>query len=301
MSMTAAERKALLTSWIKPSSNDEVLQQERAVRMVRAAVDNCNALKGVGRSIYAKGSYANNTNVRRDSDVDIVVQCTECLYYDYIHSAPPSTSSSTPYQGIWTPTLWRSTIQAALESSFGASDVDSSGSVAINVAPVQGSRPSIDVVPSFDYRRYDSSDRTSSHIGSCVFPKSGAKIVNWPDQQLTNGRRKNDRTGKRYKNYVRALKNSENYLVSQGTLKATPSYLMECIIWNMADATLGSGDLDGGFRATLVEGWSAMKDGGGWNDWKEPNELKWLFRGGQKWSVADAREVVLETWKMLDY
>ena len=99
----------------------------------------------------------------------------------------------------------------------------------------------------------------SSRRGSCVWPKTGlTKIVNWPDQQLANGRAKNQRTGQRYKNYVRALKNAENVLVKAGTIKAKPSYLMECLVWNVADSTLKSGTLDVGFRATLVELWQGL-------------------------------------------
>ena len=257
--MTVAERKALLGSWIKPSSDNEVSEQERALRMVRGAIDRWPALNGVGYRIYAKGSYANNTNVRRDSDVDIVVECTECQYYDFLPGVSPTPSSSGPYKGKWTPALWRSTVLAALQDAFGRADVDADGEIAFNVVEKEGSRPSIDVIPSFDYVRYDTADRSVYHRGSCVWTRSGQKVVNWPEQQLANGRAKNDNTGKRYKNYVRALKNAENFLVAQEVLAEKPSYLMECIVWNISNATLTSGDLDSGFRATLIEGWNALE------------------------------------------
>ena len=80
--MKDSDREAILSAWIKPSSSDEVLQQERAQRMVDQAVTASNEFARVSKKIYAKGSYANNTNVRQDSDVDIVVECHECTYYD---------------------------------------------------------------------------------------------------------------------------------------------------------------------------------------------------------------------------
>jgi tRNA nucleotidyltransferase (CCA-adding enzyme) len=43
--------------------------------MIREAVKEHSVFDGVDLDVYAKGSYANNTNVKADSDVDIAVQC----------------------------------------------------------------------------------------------------------------------------------------------------------------------------------------------------------------------------------
>lgn len=133
-----------------------------------------------------------------------------------------------------------------------------------------------------------------------MWTTAGTKIVNWPDQQLANGRAKNQRTGSRYKYFVRALKNAENVLVKAGTIKPKPSYLMECLVWNVVDAALKTGNLSQGFRATLVELWQGL-DKNGYDHWTEPNNVKYLFGSEQKWSVDDAKEVVLATWGYLDY
>lgn len=69
MAMSESERGDLLSRWIKPSSEDEHVQQDRAQRMVTDAVKRHDTLKTASLHIYTKGSYANNTNVRRDSDV----------------------------------------------------------------------------------------------------------------------------------------------------------------------------------------------------------------------------------------
>ena len=253
MVLTAMERQALLSKWIKPSSDDEQTQQDRAQRMVTDAVKAYDPLKTASLYVYAKGSYPNNTNVRRDSDVDIVVECQACFYYDYMPGQEPTTQTGTKYEGEWTPATLRSEVTTALKNAFGPSAIDSSGKIALVVAAVPGSRPGTDVIPSFDYFLYGDPQRRSSRRGSCVWPKVGSKVVNWPDQQLANGRAKNQRTGQRYKNYVRALKNAENVLAEAGTIKAKPSYLMECLVWNVDDSTLKSGTLDSGFRSTLVE------------------------------------------------
>lgn len=300
MTMSASDRADLLSRWIKPSSDTEQAQQDRAQRMATYAVTGQAALRSANLHVYAKGSYANNTNVRRNSDVDIVVECQACHYYDYMPGQAPATALGTAYTGEWTPAKLRIEVTSALRSAFGTSNVDTTGKIALVLPAVDGSRPSIDVVPSFDYFLYDNPLRSSSRRGSCVFPTSGPRIINWPDQQLANGRNKNQLTGSRYKYFVRALKNSENALVRAGTIEAKPSYLMECLVWNVADSTLKSGDLSLGFQATLVELWQGL-NGNACDQWTEPNDIKYLFRGLQKWSVADAKEVVLGTWQYLGY
>jgi hypothetical protein len=142
MTMTITDREALLSKWIKPSSDDEHEQQERAKRMVIAAVKAHDSLKTASLYVYAKGSYANNTNVRRDSDVDIVVECQACVYYDYMPGQEPPSPQGTAYEGEWTPTKLRSEVTKALNNAFGPSAVDSSGKIALVVAAVPGSRPS---------------------------------------------------------------------------------------------------------------------------------------------------------------
>lgn len=299
--MNATQRAALLTAWIQPSSANEQQQQDRAWRMVKDAVDKHPAFTNARFNVYAKGSYANNTNVRLDSDVDIVVENQECRYYRYNGCTEPQGRRTTPYVGEWTPEKWRREVGSALGAAFGTHDVDTSGKVALTISSKSGSRPSVDVVPSFDFIRYDSSDHSRSHRGSKVFPTNGQAIENFPDQQLQNGRAKNDRTGRRYKNYARALKNAENRLVKDGVLEALPSYFMECLAWNVPDTVLTHGDLDAGFQNTLTWLWQNLGDNYRHDDWVEPNGLKWLFNSDSKWTPSDGRDLVLGTWKYLGY
>ena len=133
MSLSASERESLLSRWIKPSSVNEQEQQDRAVRMVRQAINAHSAFEGHRGSIdvYTKGSYRNNTNVRADSDVDVVIENTACVYYDHGSGVtPPQPGTITAYGGVWTPASWRAEVAKALRSAFGTT-VDTSGKVAI--------------------------------------------------------------------------------------------------------------------------------------------------------------------------
>ena len=104
MGLSTGDRTALLSQWIKPSSDDEQNQQARAERMVREAIAAHAAFDDSNVRIYTKGSYPNNTNVRRDSDVDVAVEPQDCVYYDYLPGVTaPASSKPGPYSGSWTP------------------------------------------------------------------------------------------------------------------------------------------------------------------------------------------------------
>lgn len=301
MTLSSTDRETLLSGWVKPSSDSEKARQDRAERMVRDAIESWPAFDGVDYDIYTKGSYPNNTNVKADSDVDVVVECRECVYFDYASGVTESPGVGSPYGGPWTKDEWRKEVGDALVEAFGEDEVDRTGKIAINVSEVLGSRPNADVVPSFRYYRYLDGERRSSYTGSCVWNTDYKKIVNWPEQQLDNGRAKNIATNNRYKKFVRALKRVENLLSKAGVIDEMPSYFMECLVWNIPNPILTFGStLDAGFQATLAKLWAGL-DGGDAHEWEEPNELKWLFKGTDKWTIDDGKSLVLATWRYLDY
>lgn len=81
-----------LAGWTGPSSATEQDKQDRTERMVKEAIASHESFEDCSLKVYAKGSYA-NTNVKADSDVDIAVECTECVYWEEQSPGahPPST------------------------------------------------------------------------------------------------------------------------------------------------------------------------------------------------------------------
>ena len=71
-----------LVSWTGPSSPTEQEKQDRTERMVTEAVRDHPGLNDCTFTVYTKGSYPNNTNVKADSDVDVAVQCSDVFYWD---------------------------------------------------------------------------------------------------------------------------------------------------------------------------------------------------------------------------
>jgi hypothetical protein len=82
------ELEQQLINWTAPSSATEQDKQDRTERMAREAIAAHASFNDCSLKVYAKGSYANNTNVRADSDVDIAVECMECVYWRE-ESRPP--------------------------------------------------------------------------------------------------------------------------------------------------------------------------------------------------------------------
>ncbi len=301
MRLADADRRAMLRRWSQPPSPAEMQRLERAERMVRSAVAAHPAFADVDISVEAKGSYANNTNVRHDSDVDIKVE----LHDPYVHAFEPKLNFMArqlrnDYQGPWTAGHLRDEVGTALAAAF--DDVDAGHNVAFYVPEVAGSRPSTDVVPCYTFRQYQNTACTQWDEGSIVYTRDGGKIVNWPRQQLINGRDKNARTNHRYKFVVRALKAVENDLAGLGEIDALPSYLMECLTYNVPDQVLTGDTLDEAFcgaiahlRGRLNAFW------GDWREMREPNEMKRVFQDGQKWKVQDARQLLEAAWSHLAY
>ena len=286
-----------LSGWTGPSSATEQDKQERTERMIREAIALHNPFSNCLLRIYAKGSYANNTNVRADSDVDIAVECTEAEYWD---GERQSTAETSPYVGIWTPDKLRSELNAAMRAKF-PTQVDSSGSTAIQINS-STARVNADVVPCFSYRHYFSNGE--SQKGTFIFMTDGKRIVNYPAQQLENGKHKNIRTSHRYKKAVWVLKRVENAMVDAGAHREVPSFFVECLVYNCPDYVICKSSWTETVRGMLVHIWEGLQ-GAEPDDseakWLEVNECFYLFHHGQKWTRADGREFALAAWNYLGY
>ncbi|MFJ5020934.1 hypothetical protein [Streptomyces goshikiensis] len=79
--LTYEQRIALINKWKNPPGASEQLRLERAERMVKQAVLRHEPFQGLDITVASKGSYPNNTNVRGDSDVDIMVKLNDPLPY----------------------------------------------------------------------------------------------------------------------------------------------------------------------------------------------------------------------------
>lgn len=283
-----------LIGWTKPSSDSEQGKQERTERMIHEAIVSHKAFDNCELKVYTKGSYANNTNVRSDSDVDIVVECTEAFYSKTSHGV--NKPITIPYTGIWTPDKLRKELVLAMETKFGK-QVDSTGSTAIQINSTSA-RVDADVVPCFTYRYYT---KTGFIEGTKIFKKDGSSLVNYPQQQLDNGIAKNKRTNLSYKKGARLLKRIENEMAKEGKFRELPSYFMECLAYNCPDEVFMHETWTECLKAMLCHIFKELQgDEPTLNRWVEVNECFDLFHPKQEWNRKDGREFAQAAWNYLD-
>jgi hypothetical protein len=288
----------LLAGWTGPSSATEQDQQARTERMIKEAVSAHTPFSECSLSVYAKGSYPNNTNVKTDSDVDIAVQCHDVEYWE--EASPGTFTTGTPYTGIWTPAKLRDELGAALRAKF-PGQVDSSGSTAFRVDS-STARVEADVVPCFDYKYYYSTG--GSLKGTQIFRKNGVSFENYPVQHLENGRSKNTNTGTSFKKAVRILKRAENAMLEDAVHREVPSFFVECLVYNCPNSILNRSTWTETIRGVLGHVWEELQGEEPTDSdqrWMEVNGIKYLFHANQKWTRADGRDFALAAWNYLGY
>ena len=172
--------------------------------------------------VFLQGSYANHTNIRAGSDVDIVVMSRQ---------APTLGLSGHSVAGL------RFKIHSILIEHFGLHRVDSKNRC-IRVYKSPG-YVDADVVPCFHFNERIKSNPnwTDGFIeGIVIQPVRGAPIKNYPKAHKKNGEDKNDHCHGLYKMTVRQVKHLRNRAVSEGRLEKdeAPGYLLECMLFNVS-------------------------------------------------------------------
>jgi hypothetical protein len=296
-----------LRKWAQRPSNTEDAKRKRSEAQIHDALRVSPALKPFTYDVYAKGSYANNTNVRLDYDIDIAVQCLDFYFHDEVGAA--SKEKKEKVQALFQKHTgtgvneFKTAIQSALQSAFGKSAV-TPGKIAFRVREQKLTLPA-DVVPCFTYREIrdlDSHNKFVYREGTRIFPASGKHVSNWPKQQLALGTAKNEATGHRYKRLVRALKRLQTELVTESLLPdALASFLIECLVFNVPNDHFNQ-DRDHyvkDMRSVLARILNATKLESGCEDWVEVNDVKYLFHSSQPWKFEQAHQLALAAWKYM--
>ena len=236
-----------LETW---SHQGAVTTAKRTHESIRNALDPHTWPTGVKYEVYLQGSYKNTTNIRGDSDVDVVAQLDSTFQSDL--------SELTDYQKILhqqahpdATYLWqnfRADVLTALRNYFGSPAVNI-GNKSLKVIGNSNRLPA-DVVACMQYRKYKHfrSLNDQSYVEGMVFYtlRESRKVINFPKVHYQNGTKKNGRTSSRYKPTIRVFKNARTYLVNQGIIskELAPSYFLECLLYNVPDVKFTSNHQD---------------------------------------------------------
>jgi hypothetical protein len=162
-------------------------------------------------------------------------------------------------------------------------------------------RVDADVVACFEYRRYRNN---GSYLeGTSFLTDKGITIINWPQQNYDNGVAKNEATSRRFKAVVRVLKNLRNDMAENGhsEAKVMPSYLIECLVWNVPNEGFGHYNIIDDVRYAIVYLYNNTQDFEKCEEWGEINELKYLFRTSQPWKHEQANDFLLAAWNYIGF
>ena len=139
--------------------------------------------------------------------------------------------------------------------------------------------------------------------GTELHPDNGGKIINWPQQNYENGIAKNDVTGQGFKAVTRILKRLRYELIDEGYViaESIPSFLIECLAWNVPNDHFGQNTWRGEVRYALAHLWNETRADESCREWGEVNDRKYLFRPSQPWTRGDVNSFLQTAWDYIGF
>ncbi len=239
-------------------------------------------------SNFLQGSYGNDTNVWRDSDVDIVMRLSSVYYSD---TSNLNAVEKANYDRMWSAAdysfaQFKREVAAWLADNYGVG-VDASGKAIF--VPGSGNRRDADVLACAEHRLYYSypSAGDPTYMEGVVFWKAdGTQIVNYPKQHSENCTTKHQNTNNWFKPTVRIFKNIRNRMIENGYLQegVAPSYFLEGMLWNVPNTLFGTS-----YEDTVVACFNHIYGLQDKTQLKCANNYHWLLRQEfpTSWSPTD--------------
>ena len=242
---------------------------------------------------YLQGSYRNNTHLRRQSDVDVVVELTSIPIRD--GSLLPDSQKRLLQMSFPEPEYgwrrFRRDVLRAITDSFGASRVKE-GKKTLKLVMESPEIP-VDVVVAVRYLTYTEYSGQSSYKQTegmgLYLPTESRWTVSYPHLHRRNGVGKEKATNWWFRRTIRMFKNARAQLVEEGRLAPATarSYQIECLLYNVPDRLLGR-SCQSAYSSALY--W--LRDNG-LSRFFSQNKLVPLFDGGpDSWKEKDARTLI---------
>ena len=235
-----------LSRWCHPRS---AMASKQAHVSLRDALASDNRLSEFKYEILLQGSYKNNTNLRKDSDVDLVVRLAHKLSPSVAALSGNGLLENASHEAAHA--HWQSFRRRALRvmrNRYG--DAVSTGSKTIKLARGE-LHADADLVVTLSYK-----DGIALYL-----PSEKRWTVSFPQHHHSQGLKKEEATCRRFKRTVRMFKATRNWLVDMKVLtkEDAPSYFIECLLYNVPD---------GLFKPKLAPTYTGIVD------WLEKTKLK---------------------------
>ncbi len=291
-------------NWRKPASETEEQRISNAISMIKDAISASDKLKDKEIEIFVQGSYANNTNVRANSDVDVCVILKDTFYSEY-----PDGKSRDDYgftAGTNNFDTYRSDLIKALNDKYGKDNIIP-GNKSIKITETSY-RVEADAVPSFQYRNYkykNSSDPEKFIEGIKFYAaNTNEQVINYPKIHIENGKKKNKDTQRRYKRLVRIFKRIRYKMIDDGepVNKGITSFLIECLLWNTPNSIFNDYDTwTERLKQAIIHLYNKTEDEKNCKKWGEVSEMFYLFHSERKWNVKMTNDFLKQMWNYLEF
>jgi predicted nucleotidyltransferase len=287
-----------IQNWARALSETENDKCVKTVASIRKILEDYFGSKV---KVFLQGSYANSTNVRQDSDVDIIV-CYSNAYYSDISSL--TDQEKVIHNQNWVAhgyefSTFKNDVESLLHTNFGNFVIRKEKCLTISENTY---RVSADVVPCFTHKRFHA-PQTLSAEGVHLFTDTGSNpVINFPDQHKTNGQTKNQSTNQKYKAVVRILKNCRNHLIDNNHIdeKFMPSFLLESLVWNVPDNYFNTTSHKDAVNNVISKIYADMADQTVANNYAEINDLVYLFRGSDKKTPAEVKTFLEHVYNIIN-
>lgn len=207
-----------------------VTSAKETLASVQHALNSYSWPDGIGYEVYLQGSYKNTTNIRGDSDVDVVVQLNSGFYSNLTEEQKRRRQFT---KGRYSFRDFRYLVSDAISHYYRQFQIEDNN----KCFRVTGTRLPADVVPCVQYRNYKNPDYSNSYVQGMTFwtKYNAGQIINYPKIHYDNGVNKHQTTHNYYKPTVRMFKNIRTYLANKNMISTdlVPSYFLECLIYNV--------------------------------------------------------------------
>jgi hypothetical protein len=282
--------EAQLKEWSLQGPAGTSAETFSAVRRALGGIDT----KKYGRpEILMSGSFANETNTARTTDLDIVVLFKDVFYPDVsgLNAHDLSIYQRERTTGRFSIVDARSHVLGLVGKVFGDSEVKL-GTKVIELAATEERMP-VKLVAACGHKYFYTfpSKPASRFVEGIVFADyAGKETVNYPQQHLENGAAK-AKAVTSFRPVVRLFKNFAAQLEQDGQLRpgSAPSYFLESFIYNVPNTSFYS-SLESTVQSLLIHwGMSRSK----WDEQLQQHKVTKLFGPAEtQWDISKAEEFV---------
>lgn len=194
--------------------------------------------------VFLQGSYGNDTNIFKESDVDVVI-CLDSIFTYDINNLPDDQKAAfraAHPNAVYTHTHFREHVLEVLTDRFEDDVVP--GTKAVMIKPLHNRRKA-DVLIATQHRKYSSYyglGNDTQVIGISFHKSDGTRVVNYPRQHRENLVKKNQATNEWFKHIIRICKNARQKMIDKEMIEpgVAPSYYLEGLLYNAPNNLYGT-------------------------------------------------------------